>query len=156
MKEIGRAEGISWVVLGAFFCVLSWRISIGSFREPGPGFISLASGLSLIIIGLIMMLLRTFSRSSPVVDEHRSRSILRLPRARLMYTVILLVGYALFLDLLGYLVATFLVMVGLFFDRGANRLLPSILASLVTVGVTYLLFEIWLRCQLPRGIFPWW
>ena len=156
MKEIGRAEGISWVVLGAFFCLLSWRISIGSFREPGPGFVAMASGISLIIIGLIMMLLRAFSKSSPAVGETRSQPILRLPRARLMYTVILLVGYALFLELLGYLAATFLIMVGLFFDRGANRLLPSVLASLVTVGATYLLFEVWLRCQLPRGIFPWW
>jgi len=22
--------------------------------------------------------------------------------------------------------------------------------------VTYLVFEVWLKSQLPRGIFPWW
>jgi hypothetical protein len=70
--------------------------------------------------------------------------------------VMVLVGYGLALDLLGYLITTFLVMFALFYDRGTNRLLPSVLASLLTVVSTYLIFGTWLRIQLPRGIFPWW
>jgi len=57
---------------------------------------------------------------------------------------------------LGYIVATFVLMLGLFYDRGTNRFLSSGLASALTVGVTYLIFVTWLRVQLPRGILPWW
>jgi hypothetical protein len=45
---------------------------------------------------------------------------------------------------------------GLFYDQEKHNWATSLMASSVTVGGTYLVFEIWLRCQLPRGIFPWW
>jgi putative tricarboxylic transport membrane protein len=159
MKQVKRLEGIVWIIVGGIICFLSWKIHLGSFNEPGPGFVAFASGIALVVIGAIMTLSKAFSNRS---SEKRGKArpgdftLLKLPSFPILYTVLLLVGYGLLLDLLGYLVMTFLVMFALFYDRGVNRLLPSILASLLTVVVTYLLFETWLHCQLPRGIFPWW
>jgi len=147
-------EGIIWIIIGGAICFLSWRIRLGSFREPGAGFVAFASGICLVMIGVIMTLSRTFTKVSS--DNGLDRPFLKLPKFPLVYTVVVLVGYGLVLDLLGYLLTTFLVMFALFYDRGTNRLLPSALASLLTVASTYLIFETWLRCQLPRGIFPWW
>jgi hypothetical protein len=156
MKRVGTKEGIIWMVVGGSICFLSGRIGLGSFYEPGPGFVALASGLSLIVIGLIMTLSKEFSKTASESDHRADRPFLRLPKFSLVYPVLLLVGYGLALDLLGYLITTFLVMFALFYDRAANRFLPSVLASLLTVVTTYLIFETWLRVQLPRGIFPWW
>jgi putative tricarboxylic transport membrane protein len=149
-------EGIIWMIIGGAICFLSWRIRLGSFREPGAGFVAFASGVCLVVIGLIMTLSKTFSKVSSDSDQSVDRPFLKLPKFPLVYTVVVLVGYGLVLDLLGYLMTTFLVMFALFYDRGTNRFLPSALASLLTVVSTYLIFETWLRVQLPRGIFPWW
>jgi len=156
MDRVGTKEGIIWIAAGGSICFLSVRIGLGSFHEPGPGFVASASGLSLVVIGLIMTFSRKFSKPSSKNGQNAGRPFLRLPKFSLVYTVLTVVGYGLVLDLLGYLITTFLVMFALFYDRTANRFLTSVLASLLTVVSTYLIFETWLRVQLPRGIFPWW
>ena len=145
-----------WILIGGAIAILSWRIGLGSFREPGPGFVAVASGISLVVIGVIMILQKTFSTQAADAGQGSSRPLLQRPRARLIYTLSLLVGYGLLLETLGYIVTTSLLMFGLFYDRGANRFFPSVLASILTVGLTYLIFNTWLRVQLPRGILPWW
>ena len=156
MNPIAAREGIIWIIAGTIIGLLSWKIRLGSFYEPGAGFVAFASGIALIAIGVIMVLSQTFTKAPPANGGNERRLFPRLPKFRLIYMVMVLVGYGLVLDLLGYLITTFLVMFALFYDRGTNRLLPSALASLLTVVSTYLIFETWLRVQLPRGIFPWW
>jgi len=156
MKQVGTKEGWVWIIIGGAICFLSWRIRLGSFREPGAGFVAFASGIALIVIGTIMALSKTFSKLSSDSDHGKDRPFFKPPKLPVVYTVLVLVGYGLVMDLLGYLMTTFLAMFALFYDRGTNRFLPSALASLLTVVSTYLIFETWLRCQLPRGIFPWW
>jgi hypothetical protein len=150
MKQIGTKEGIVWILIGGVICTLSWKIDLGSFHEPRAGFVSFFSGAALIVIGMFMTLSKTFSReplSHPVVQGQRSR---------LLYTLGLLLGFGLVLNALGYIVTAFLMLSGLFYDRGTNCLFFSVLASLLTVVITYLIFETWLHVQLPRGILPWW
>ncbi len=156
MKQIGKQEGFIWIAIGIGICYLSWRIHLGSFNEPGPGFVAFASGMALVAIGTIMTLPKTLPKGSADSGRSAYRLFLELPRFPLVYTVGVLVGYGLVLNFLGYLTSTFLLMFALFNDRGTGRFFSSILASLLTVGVTYLIFETWLRVQLPRGIFPWW
>ena len=164
---IRKHEAMFWVALGAFICFLGWRIRIGNFHAPGPGFFALVAGLALIIIGALMLSLKTKEKVEAMEPAesmkagadsgaHRVRPAARLPKGRLLPTLGLLVAYAVFLNIAGYILCTFLVMWGLFYDWGKNRLVSSCLASLATTGVTYLIFQIWLRTQLPRGVFPWW
>jgi hypothetical protein len=156
--RIQKYEAIFWIALGAFICFLGWRIKIGNFHGPGPGFFALIAGLALIIIGALMFLSKTVSKTEGETraGAHDVNPAGHVLKKRLVPTMALLVGYAAFLNLLGYILCTFLVMWGLFYDWGKNRLLNTFLASLATTVVTYLIFEAWLRTQLPRGIFPWW
>jgi hypothetical protein len=156
MKQVGRREGILWMIVGGVICALSGRIGLGSFVEPGPGFVAFAAGVSLGVIGLIMVLSRPSVKCLSNEDRGIDHSRWTFPKFRLIYTILLLAAYGLVLQPLGYLLTTFLAMFGLFYDRGTNRFVPSFLASLLTVGMTYLVFETWLRVQLPRGILPWW
>jgi len=156
MKRVEAKEGFIWIVVGGFICVLSWRIGLGSFHEPGAGFVAFVAGISLVAIGLIMYLSKVFTKRLPNEGRDAHRPPLRLPKFRLVYTVLVIAGYGLVLQPLGYITTTFLAMFCLFFDRGTNRFLPSVLASVLTVVLTYLVFGTWLRVQLPRGIFPWW
>jgi len=156
IKQIRKVEGFFWIGIGVLICLLAWKSKLGSFREPGPGFVALISGLFVSIVGLVMGLPEFFPKISlrNGTDFDQTFSIASWPR--LIYTMVLLLSYGLLLNTLGYLLTTFLVMWGLFYDREKSRLVSSCLASLASVGVTYLVFEVWLRCQFPRGFFPWW
>jgi NhaP-type Na+/H+ and K+/H+ antiporter len=66
----------------------------------------------------------------------------------------LLFGYALLLDTLGYIITTLFMMWAFFYAFWGRRWLPSLLISAFIVGSTYMVFDIWLLCQFPRGIFP--
>lgn len=156
MKQIGKQEGFIWIAIGVGICCLSWRIHLGSFNEPGPGFVAFAAGIALVVIGMIMTLSKTLPKGSTDSGRSANHPFLKLPRFSLVYTVGVLLVYGLVLNFLGYLISTFLLMFALFNDRRTSRFSSSILASLLTVVITYLIFETWLRVQLPRGIFPWW
>lgn len=154
--QLGRkVEGFPWIALGTAISVLSWQSQLGSLREPGPGFIGFIAGLFVAVIGLIMVLTVFTSRGSLRGGAGTDITFPIAARPRLLYTVVLLIGYGLLLNTLGYIVTTFLVMWGLFYERGKGRLISSCFASVVTAVITYLVFDVWLRCQFPRGIFPW-
>jgi putative tricarboxylic transport membrane protein len=156
-RQIRKREAIFWIALGASISFLGWRIKIGNFHGPGPGFFALVAGLALVIIGTCMLFSKTASKvKSEAKPAGRVSLKDSLLKRRLMATMGLLVAYAVFLNVVGYILCTFLVMCGLFYDWGKNRLFNASLASLAATAVTYLIFETWLRTQLPRGIFPWW
>jgi hypothetical protein len=156
IKQIRKVEGFFWIGIGVLICLLAWKSKLGSFREPGPGFVAFISGLFVSMVGLVMGLSEFLSKTSlrSSTDFNQRFSIASWPR--LIYTMMLLLSYGLLLNTLGYILTTFLVMWGLFYNREKNRLVSSGLASLASVGGTYLVFEVWLRCQFPRGLFPWW
>jgi len=154
-KQIRKPEGFVWIGMGIVVCLISWEFQLGSFHEPGSGFLGFIAGLFVSVVGLIMVLPRFLSKISHPGGSS-SGSSFRIPSwPRLAYMMALLLVYGLLLEPLGYVATTFLVMWGLFYDPQRRNWVSSCFASLVSVGTTYLVFEIWLRCQFPRGIFPW-
>lgn len=155
-KEIRTLEGICWIGIGIIICILALQFDLGSFHEPGPGFVAFLSGLFLSGIGLVMTISRAVSKNRPgqVPDADHTFQIISWPR--LTYTTGLLLGYTLLIETLGYILATFLLMWGMFYDWEKKNWAWSFLFSIVTALVSYIMFEVWLRCQLPRGVFPWW
>jgi putative tricarboxylic transport membrane protein len=152
-KQIGWTEGVFWTAIGVIVCVLALKFDLGSFTEPGPGFVAFFAGLLLCGLGLIMIVSGLFTRRQAASEEESAGAT---PWARLLYTLSLLLGYVLFLNSLGYVLCTFFLLWGMTYDRKKKNLLSSLLFSGITVLVSFLVFETWLRCQLPRGFFPWW
>ncbi len=158
-NRTGKIEGVVWLAIGVIICLLGWKIGLGSFQEPGSGFIAFIVGSSLSVLGVLMVLSSTSSKVVQGTHPGSGRSFRDAPVSLLFLTVAVLVGYGLFLETLGYNVTTFLVMWALFYlfyEKGKRRPVSSLLASVAATGVTYLVFEVWLRSQLPQGILPWW
>ena len=156
IAQIRKMEGFFWVGVGAIIGLFAWKSKLGSFHEPGPGFVAFISGLFVSVIGLVMVLSEFFSKTPLRSSAHFDETFQIASWTRLIYTLALLLIYGLLLNSLGYILTTFLVMWGLFCDLEKKRWFSGFFASTVTVALTYLVFEVWLRCQLPRGIFPWW
>jgi len=155
-KEIRTFEGIFWVVLGVMICILAWTFDLGSLHEPAPGFAAFLSGLFLCSIGIVIIISKTVLKSLTNTRPDAVQTFNIIPWRRLAYTIGLLLGYTLFFNALGYILATFLLMYGMFYDWEKKSWASSLLFSILTVLMSYLVFEVWLQCQLPRGIFPWW
>jgi hypothetical protein len=155
-KQLRKVEGIFWIGIGVLICILGWREDLGSLREPGAGFVALFSGLFVAVIGTILALSEIFPKTDQSTAFDPSSAFKDISWSRLIYTMVFLFLYALLLDILGYIITTFFVMWALFFDWETKRWFPSFFASFITTGVSYLVFEIWLHSQFPRGIFPWW
>ena len=141
--------------MGAAICYLAWRTKLGSFHEPGAGFVAFFVGLFIGSIGAIIFFLSMFSKTGNTTSPGLGSSLEGISWLRISYAMALLVLYSAVLDHLGYLLTTFFMMFGLFYDWETKRWFPPLFASFVTTIVTYLVFDVWLHCQLPRGILAW-
>jgi hypothetical protein len=136
-------------------------MGLGSFREPGVGFIAFATGLFLMLMGAIIATGRKKEEPTCPEDEKEkvrgsATSFRASPAFKLAYAVALLLVYAILLEHLGYILTTFLVMFGLFYNPARRRFGLALTSAFLSAGMTYVVFEMWLHAQLPRGLFPWW
>ncbi len=150
-------EGPIWIFIGVIIGAWSYRTGLGTLNEPGVGSVAFVSGLFIMAVGALVTVFRRPEqqkvKAAPATAPTR---FLESARFKLTYTLALLLFYALFLNLLGYLVTTFVVLFGLFYNPSDRRWATPLAASFCSVAVTYLIFEVWLQSQLPRGVLPWW
>lgn len=154
-------EGPLWIIIGVAICLYSYKMGLGSFHEPEAGFVAFIVGLFLMMMGTCIFILRKIVIQGVPKEErpeicNSEESFFESTVFKLAYIVGFLLIYALLLNYLGYILTTFLVMFGLFLGPVRRRFAFAFTASFISVGTTYLVFEVWLHSQLPRGIFPWW
>ena len=123
-------------------------LRFGTVAAPGPGFfpLSLAVALSLVGLGLIVHAWRA--------DAARADAPTGLRRAAVVGTLGSLLIYALVLEWLGFLLATFALLVFFFRVLQRQSWLVVVAGSLVTSILSYLVFKTWLGVNLPGGLFP--
>jgi hypothetical protein len=105
---------------------------------------------------ILSLLAVVFFLSSLKRDEklHKGVGILweGLEVHKVIFVFMLLVAYALVLKHLGFLITTFGLLCLLFRVKATYHLMKIILMSLLITSGAYLLFQVWLKVQLPRGV----
>lgn len=144
------AGAFFWIAVGLLACYGASRLGLGSVAEPGAGFIFFWSGLVLIILSLIVLAdaVRNFGDGVPQMPE------INWPKIALVLLSLLL--YAFFLERLGFVLTTFVLMsflLGCIEDTGWFRSLCVAGAAALT---SYAMFELWLKIRLPKGTFSFW
>lgn len=141
----------NWAVLfllgtGLGICLLSLQYEIGTLARPGPGFVALCSGgvISLLsIVGFFSNWRRVKKEEARLFGPIWLNSFIIL---------LLLVGFALLLNFLGFLICTFLFVFILLKKTKTYGWKVVLGWSLGTALVMYLIFEVWLQAQLPMGL----
>ena len=144
-----RAGGVIWMVLGAALGIGSISLGVGTLHKPGPGFMPFLTGILLGSLGLLLAVSHIGKRSGAKGGEGVS---LRQFWGKGACSLAVSFLYAFSLDLLGFIVATFLLFLSLFKIMGVRRWFTPILISFLAVSVSYLIFDVWLRIEFPRGI----
>lgn len=147
MKKSDVICSVFLVFIGLFFCVGALRIDLGTVTAPGSGFMPFGAAVLLILFSLATIGEAFFS---PGAAQEGSGS----PGRRWSTTVVLvmLFAYALLLDVLGFLVATFLLLTALFKMSEGQTWKIAVVESVATTAFTYVLFDYVLRCSFPRGL----
>jgi len=138
--------GIVLLAVGVLIANGALRYEFGSFDNPGAGFVPFFSGLAIASFSAIT-LGQTLRRGWRPMGDLWQGAKWRRPAA----ATIILIVYSAFLRDLGFLVATALLMLYLFRVLQPSSWKETVVAAIATTLGFYLVFQIWLEAQLPRG-----
>lgn len=149
LKRRSLGEAALWLAFAALFLIASLRLGVGELRSPGPGFIPLWTGIGLTFCA---GLLAAFDPDPDPRTARRERGAGETTRFGRIALFAGLAAYCLTLERIGYLPATFGLML-LLFSLGRWKPWAAVAGSLVAAVSSYGLFAALLRVPLPRGIF---
>ena len=139
-----------WILVGIAICFKSYHLELGKLYRPGPGFMPFIAGGMIGVLGLILLFSTYFQKEG---KETKKGAHVRLRFHPLILTLLILIAYSIVLNLIGYMISTFLLMLSLFSFGGRKRKWWLIVGGAVLVTlVSYLVFDVWLRCSFPKGI----
>jgi len=149
-KEAGSS--LVWLGMAVLICIGSLRLSLGTFQNPGPGFFPFLAGL--VLGGLAAATYFQARRSASSAKETKRLWTTPGGVKKVVLTTVALLVYAIGMVYLGFLISTFIFFVFLLRTIEPQRWGLVIIESLLASGLSYLVFEVWLRAQLPGGFFP--
>jgi putative tricarboxylic transport membrane protein len=148
MKKDQFWAALFWIGLGLYTIYASLRMGSGSFRSPGPGLMPLLLGVLLCLTSLYYIVTELIRKS--VEAGAKENQWAKANPAKVIPVVLILLAYAVTLEWLGYLVASFLMLFVLFWVAGMKRV-SAVLSSLAAVLGSYALFT-YLGVVFPHGI----
>jgi hypothetical protein len=149
MQRYDRLGGLLWVAIGIAICVGSIRLGTGSVSTPGPGLIPLGCGLLLSALG-IALCIASYNTNTAPKNVHQGQMVISWQKVVLALSY--LVGYALLLEILGFLLVT-VFWVGANCRLGNMGWKKTLLISITATLSCFLIFEYFLKVRFPRGIF---
>lgn len=145
-------SSLVWLGIAIYICVGSLRLSLGSFHHPGPGFLSFYAGF---ILGGLALVVYLRARKAPSAKREAEPIWSNRQRGwKMVLTVVALLVYAVAMNYLGFLVSTFIFLAFLLKVIEPQRWSVALFGSLAASGAFYLVFEMGLQSQLPKGLFP--
>jgi putative tricarboxylic transport membrane protein len=150
MKKGDRVFSIICMGLSLWLILESLKFSYLSKFGPGPGFLPFWLG---IILGLIALFafVNTFSEK-----RMHERDEPRLPGwgslARVGLILLIMAGFALFVNSLGFILTVFIFVTILLFALEDVGFLKSLFYGVMFSACIFLIFRYWMELDLPKGL----
>lgn len=149
MKSGDIISSLFWVAIGAGVCYEGYDLELGTLHDPGSGFMFFWVGI--IMMGLSLSILIRAMREKTKAGE------MKLVWSEVQWKKIVLVIIALFLyayafNTLGFIFCTTLILIFLFKAVEPQRWSVAILGAILSTLTAYLVFQLWLGSQLPKGL----
>jgi hypothetical protein len=138
-----------WILFSIFFCLESLKLEIGRPSRPGPGFMPLLIGIFMGTTSLITLLTMIWTKKEISRERRDDRLFASVHLRKPLLVYVAVATYALTLNSFGYLISTFFLMFFLFKYIEPQKMLTALLATILTVCFSYLIFVVWLGCQFP-------
>lgn len=147
MKNNDQRSSLFWLAAGLAIAVYSGKYGLGSFSSPGPGFLPFLTGLT--IAGLAILV---FLQQIPKGSGEKMADLWRQGR---WPTVLMVMGalvlYTLLFQILGFLLDTLWLIAFLLRVMEPMGWKKCLIGAIAATGGSYLIFQLWLKAQLPVG-----
>lgn len=140
-----------FMLLGAYVFIEGRKLGFGEWKNPGPGFIPVLSGLLIFFLSalwLAMTLLKKWGVGSTKRFFSESHSY-----KRVIFIILALIVYTFLLNYAGFMVSTFIFLVFLFRAIEPQRWRLAVVVALIVAILSVFVFQLWLGVQLPEGPF---
>jgi putative tricarboxylic transport membrane protein len=147
MGKADRISGIFWLVFAVVVIIESYRLGLGTLHQPGPGFLFFWAAIMLGIMALGILIRAGVNKPS------RESQILNLRKLNIGKVILVLASlflYSLLMEKLGFILTTVMLFIFLLGVVEKKKWLFTIFTSVIVTALTYVVFEIWLKSQLPK------
>jgi putative tricarboxylic transport membrane protein len=148
MRRHDLISSVIFFCIGLFIAFYAPQFGIGSLSTPGTGFMPFLTGLIICGFAAVIFLQALLSQSDRVEKIWAG-----IKFKKLVLSILMLVAYGFLLEPLGFIVDSFLLIIFLTRYMGSQTWKRSIICGVSSSILSYLLFETWLKAQLPKGIF---
>ena len=149
MKRSQLAASTVLAGLAGFVLLESRHLSFGTMRVPQTGFFPWVLATLLLILCVILFAQGLFGAESDRPPNH----ILPEGWSRIAFTLVAMVGFAVMLERLGFLLTTFFLMILLLRAIESQRWSKVFFVALLTAIASYGIFGWILGIPLPGGVF---
>jgi putative tricarboxylic transport membrane protein len=149
---VGRADrisGIFWLCFSILIIIQSYRLGLGTLHQPGPGFLFFWVNILLGIMSLVILIRAWVNKKTEGVQPalFGGQNI-----SKIIFVLLSLFLYVILMETLGFLLVTLLLFIFLLGIIEKKRWLTTVFVSVVVTVISYLIFEIWLKSMLPKGL----
>lgn len=148
MDQRNAISSMIFFLLAALILIASLGLGIGSLSNPQTGFMPFFTSLLLILFSLALFSRACTNRSITVRWADLWRNVRWQKSVRAASAVLV---YVLVLPSAGYLIATTILMFALF-KISSMKTRTAVIASFLSVFLSFGLFAFLLKTPLPRGI----
>jgi putative tricarboxylic transport membrane protein len=142
-----------WLVFGIYLSAESYHFGVGNLQRPGPGFFPFLASVFMGILSLFVLIKTLLSapwKNNPTCRQDAPES---LQWRRIPLAVCGMLCYILLFNRIGFLLCTFLFFIYLLQVVMSQRWLSTLVISVSVSAGSYLLFDVLLNAQLPKGLF---
>ena len=151
MKKYDLIGSLAWMFVGLAFCKGAIGFGLGDLGEPGPGFFPFWMSVSLISFSLVHFfssLRKGETTTLPVGLRFWPEGEYII---RIVIIIFLLFMFVIALGYLGFVLTTFLFMFSLLKLIESRKIRTLFLIAGLTTVLSYAIFELWLKANLPKG-----
>lgn len=146
MKKWERIAAVILILVGIGAAFGALEIGFGSFSSPGPGFLPFWLAVILAVISAFYLIVNLGPDVKVKLWTGNSWF-------RPLVAIVVMFGYVFFMKWFGFAIATLLLFVTWMTVIAKEKWFTVALVSIFTTGIAYVLFEVFLKVPLPKGIF---
>ncbi len=149
MKNRDVVGALIWAAVGAVFCIGALDFGFSHMGTIGGGFFPFVAGAALIGLSIIVLItaLAGKKKEEPAEPFLPERDSFR----KLSLALLALFAYVLVVRVGGFVPTTFLFMIFLLKFIEPQSWTVALGAGGLTTAAAHLVFNLWLKVQLPRG-----
>lgn len=150
MAKGDRISGIFWLVFSLVMAMESYHLGVGNLHSPQAGFLPFVASITLGILSFFL-LLSIKSKKPKFRGETEDITFNRPLLSKVIYVIISLFLYAIFLDALGFVLVSMILIAFMLRVIEPQKWYVVTLGTIFIPIFAYLLFDVFLKVQLPKG-----